>query len=347
MERQRAAQTRTEINTSTEGLHSTVVELIQRAVAREYEALLRSMKENVKEGVDAAMGPAEMEGRLRVILPYDYMETMKKAMVANLQETLADVKSAMAENCKKLASLKAEILVAVDEKLSWRIDVGQVPYVPPIFTNTIAGRGLGQQPNPMHGPHFLQNFASDTSLDAALAAAANMVERSGFTSEEGRLETDTHTERGTKMVNAVDNAEDHHPSFEVEGRRVEAGERDRRVELQTAAKKRRVEYVIPTAGTPTLTLVPFPTHAIHLTQLGHTCQPGLASPNHLAASTVMLTNFSTPKTRAVALEMAEARQKRLEEATRERAEAERRQREMELEEKRVEDERACLVMEDE
>ncbi|CAI5497024.1 unnamed protein product [Closterium sp. Naga37s-1] len=52
--------------------------------------------------------------------------------------------------------------------------------------------------------------------------------------------------------------------------------------------------------------------------------------------------------RAAALEMAEARWKRLEEeATRERAESERRQREMELEQKRVEDELARLVMEDE
>ncbi|CAI5977060.1 unnamed protein product [Closterium sp. NIES-65] len=181
IERQRAAQTRTEINTSIHGLHRRVAESVQRAVAREYVTLLSSLKEHVKEGVDAAMGRAALEGRLRVVLPKDYMETMKNAIIANVEEKLAGVKSAMDENCRRLGNLKADILAAVDEKLSGRIQVGQVPV---------------QQLNPPSAPHFSQPFTCDNSPDVALAAAANMVERWGFAGRQEMLESERRTETG-------------------------------------------------------------------------------------------------------------------------------------------------------
>ncbi|CAI5985527.1 unnamed protein product [Closterium sp. NIES-64] len=319
IERQRAAQTHTEINTSIQGLHRRVAESVQRAVAREYVTLLSSLKEHVKEGEDAAMGRAALEGRLRVLLPNDYMETMKKAIIANVHETLAGVKSAMDENCRRLENLKADILAAVDEKVSGRIQVGQVPV---------------QQPNPPSAPHFSQPFACDNSPDAALAAAANMVERWGFAGRQEMLESERRTETGGEHTSVEREAQmgrgeptavtsmgraDKDGEKANEQRASEAAEQQRRME--EAERQRALEEEQRAA--------------IEAEEARLRVEQERVAAQRRAA-------------RAAALSMAESRRKRLEEdAARERAEGERRHREMEIERKRLEDELERLAKEDE
>ncbi|CAI5486705.1 unnamed protein product [Closterium sp. Naga37s-1] len=314
IERQRAAQTRTEINTSIQGLHRRVAESVQRAVAREYVTLLSSLKEHVKEGVDAAMGRAALEGRLRVVLPNDYMETMKKAVVANVQETLAVVKSAMDENCQRLETLKADILAAVDEKLSGRIHVGQVP---------------APRHNPPSAPHFSQPFTCDNSPDAALAAAANMVERWGFAGRQEMLESERRTETGgehTSVEREAQMGRGEPTAVTSVGRADKDGERA----SEAAEQQRRMEEAERQRA-----LVEEQRTAREAKEARLRVEHERAAAQRRAA-------------RAAALSMAESRRKRLEEdAARERADAERRQREMEIERKRLEDELERLAKEDE
>ncbi|CAI5482439.1 unnamed protein product [Closterium sp. Yama58-4] len=116
-ERQTMVDLRDEMKENFNVTKRVLADAATSAFGNQYDLELRSMKDTVMESVDKALARAALEARLKVVLPSDYMESMRRQVQGGVAETLAQVQMTCDGNAEISGRLEA-ICAAVDAKLS-------------------------------------------------------------------------------------------------------------------------------------------------------------------------------------------------------------------------------------
>ncbi|CAI5467538.1 unnamed protein product [Closterium sp. Yama58-4] len=116
-ERQAMVDLRDEMKENFNVTKRVLADAATSAFGNQYDLVLRSMKDTVMESVDKALARAALEARLKVVLPSDYMESMRRQVQGGVAETLAQVQMTSDRNAEISGKLEA-ICAVVDAKLS-------------------------------------------------------------------------------------------------------------------------------------------------------------------------------------------------------------------------------------